>query len=134
MTRHVPGLLNRPDGDGASTLSIYQCFVVRGVVALCANGLPIPPDDLTDVAAVSHETANDDDSNISAWGVYGILFDGSMDNLSDSPTRVIADAICSSLTQTAHCISGTSQCEAASIGDNWHGKACNPANPCGRGR
>ena len=116
------------------TLSIYQSFVVRGVVALCANGLPIPPDDLTDVAVVSHETTNDDDQNISAWGVYGVLFDGSMDNLSDSPTKEIADAICSSLAQTTEFRSSSPQCAATSGLGNWHGKACNPANPCGRGR
>lgn len=33
-------------------LSVYHRFVVRGVVAVCANGLPIPPDSLTEVAAV----------------------------------------------------------------------------------
>ena len=32
-------------------LTIYQSFIVLGVVALCENGLPIPPDSLTEIAA-----------------------------------------------------------------------------------
>ena len=78
-------------------LSVYHRFVVRGVVAQCANGLPIPPDPLTEVAAVCHETATDDDPNISAWGVYGALFDNSIDNLADCPTQEIAEAIADTL-------------------------------------
>ncbi len=78
-------------------LSVYHRFVVRGVVAVCANGLPIPPDSLTEVAAVCHETATDDDPNISAWGVYGVLFDNSIDNLADCPTQEIAEAIADAL-------------------------------------
>ena len=78
-------------------LSVYHRFVVRGVVAVCANGLPIPADSLTEVAAVCHETATDDDPNISAWGVYGVLFDNSIDNLADCPTQEIAEAIADTL-------------------------------------
>jgi len=78
-------------------LTVYHRFVVRGVVAQCANGLPIPPDSLTEVAAVCHETATDDDPNISAWGVYGVLFDNSIDSLADCPTREIAEAIADAL-------------------------------------
>ena len=78
-------------------LSIYRRFVVRGVVALCANGLPIPPDSLTEVAAVCHETTTEDDPNISAWGVYGVLFDQSIDNLADCPTKEIAEVIADAL-------------------------------------
>ena len=78
-------------------LSIYRRFVVRGVVALCANGLPIPPDSLTEVAAVCHETTTDDDPNISAWGVYGVLFDQSVDHIADCPTKALADAVAEAL-------------------------------------
>ncbi len=60
----------------------YHRFVVRGVVALCEQGQPIPPDSLTEIAAVCHETTdNDDDPNISAFGVYGVLFDQSVDSM-----------------------------------------------------
>ena len=78
-------------------LTVYHRFIVLGVVALCEQGLPIPPDSLTEVAAVSHETADDDDPNISAWGVYGVLFDQSIDNLADCPTKAIAEAIADAL-------------------------------------
>ncbi|TXT25409.1 MAG: hypothetical protein FD131_4610 [Rhodocyclaceae bacterium] len=79
------------------TLSIYERFEVHGVVARCANGLPIHPDSLADVAVVSHETTTDDDPNISVWGVYGALSDGSIDNIADCPTKAVADAICLAL-------------------------------------
>ena len=62
-------------------LTIYQHFIVLGVVALCENGLPIPPDSLTEIAAVTHETTTDDDPNVSAWGIYGVLPDNSIDRL-----------------------------------------------------
>jgi len=79
-------------------LQHYQQFVVRGVVAMCEQGLPIPPNSLTEIAAVCHETVNDDDPNVSAWGVYGVLFDNSIDNLADCPTKAIAEAIAGALT------------------------------------
>ncbi len=78
-------------------LTIYQNFIVLGVVALCENGLPIPPDSLTEIAAVTHETTTDDDPNVSAWGIYGVLSDNSIDNLADCPSKQIADAIASTL-------------------------------------
>ncbi len=78
-------------------LTIYQNFIVLGVVALCENGLLIPPDSLTEIAAVTHETTTDDDPNVSAWGIYGVLPDNSIDNLADCPSKQIADAIASTL-------------------------------------
>ena len=76
----------------------YHRFVVRGVVALCEQGQPIPPDSQTEIAAVCHETTdNDNDPNISAFGVYGVLFDQSIDNLADCPTKEIAEAIADAL-------------------------------------
>ena len=79
-------------------LSIYRRFVVRGVVALCEQGQPIPPDSLTEIAAVCHETTdNDNDPNISAFGVYGVLFDQSVDNIADCPTKALADAVAEAL-------------------------------------
>ena len=77
----------------------YHRFVVRGVVALCEQGQPIPPDSLTEIAVVCHETTdNDNDPNISAFGVYGVLFDNSIDSLADCPTKEIAEAIADALT------------------------------------
>lgn len=81
----------------AIPLSVYQRFIVLGVIALCENGLPIPPDSLTEVAAVTHETPPDDDPNVSAYGVYGVLFDNTIDNLADCPTKPIAEAIAGAL-------------------------------------
>ena len=78
-------------------LQHYQQFVVRGVVAMCEQGLPIPPDSLAEIAAVCHETTHDADPNNSAWGVYGVLFDQSIDNLADCPTKEIAEAIADAL-------------------------------------
>lgn len=81
----------------AMPLTVYHRFIVRGVVALCTDGLSIPPDSLTAVAAACHETTTDDDHNISAWGVYGVLFDQSIDNVADCPTKAIAEAIADAL-------------------------------------
>ena len=81
----------------AMPLTIYQHFIVLGVVALCENGLPIPPDSLTEIAAVTHETTTADDPNVSAWGIYGVLPDNSIDNLADCPSKQVADAIASTL-------------------------------------
>lgn len=81
----------------AVPLTIYQSFIVLGVVALCENGLPIPPDSLTEIAAVTHETTTDDDPNVSAWGIYGVLSDNSIDNLADCPSKQVADAIAGTL-------------------------------------
>ncbi len=76
----------------------YHRFVVRGVVALCEQGQPIPPDSLTEIAAVCHETTdNDNDPNISAFGVYGVLFDQSVDSIADCPTKAFADAVAEAL-------------------------------------
>ena len=57
----------------------------------------IPPDSLTEIAAVTHETTTDDDPNVSAWGIYGVLPDNSIDNLADCPSKQVADAIASTL-------------------------------------
>lgn len=81
----------------AMPLTIYQHFIVLGVVSLCENGLPIPPDSLTEIAAVTHETTTDDDPNVSAWGIYGVLPDNSIDNLADCPSKQVANAIASTL-------------------------------------
>ena len=76
----------------------YHRFVVRGVVALCKQGQPNPPDSLTEIAVVCHETTdNDNDPNISAFGVYGVLFDQSVDHIADCPTKALADAVAEAL-------------------------------------
>ena len=53
---------------------------------------------LTEIAAVCHETTdNDNDPNISAFGVYGVLFDQSVDHIADCPTKALADAVAEAL-------------------------------------
>lgn len=64
---------------------------------MCAQGQPIPPDALTEIPAVCHETADEGDPNISSFGVYGVLFDQSEDHIADCPTKELADAVATAL-------------------------------------
>lgn len=78
-------------------LTPYHRFKVHAVVAQCSQGLPIPPDALTEIAAVSFRTTEANDPLVSAWGVYGVLFDQSEDHLADCPTQALAIAIADTL-------------------------------------
>ena len=88
----APALLALHQGV-ATPFSQYEHFVVRGVVALCDNGLPIAPEDLTEVAVVSREITIDNNPCIIAWGIYGVSADSSVTFVADCPTKDIASAI-----------------------------------------
>jgi len=81
----------------SSPLSVYQRFLVEPVVALDANGETISLDDLTEIPAVTHETASESDPNVSAWGVYGLLFDSSVDHVADCASKAIAEGVADAL-------------------------------------
>lgn len=84
----------------AVPLAIYQSFAVKPIVAFAADGLPISPVDLAEIAAVRHEPTTEHDPNVSSWGVYGVRFNGELASLCDCATREIAEAIGASL---QHC-------------------------------
>ena len=74
-------------------ISIYQSIMVCAVVALCEHGQPIAPCDLTQIPVVSREITGNDDPNVSAWGIYGVLADQSIEHMADCPSQELADAI-----------------------------------------
>lgn len=84
-----------PSGD--SPLSIYHHFAVCAVVALDEAGEAIPVEQITSVPAAAHMTTHPGDANVSSWGIYGELFDNSVDHLADCPTQQIADAVAAAL-------------------------------------
>lgn len=79
----------------------FDNFEVMPVIALDEDNAVIPVRFLQSVAVVSREPANDDDTEIACWSVYGHLPEGGVECVADCPTLELADRVLNALKQQA---------------------------------